>query len=289
MNIVSKWRYKIEQYHNTLSTILTKTQTNDRTGVGIKQVFGVQHRYDVSKSFPLITTKFMPFKSILSELLWMLEGSGNERRLAEIRFGEKSNKPTIWSANTNAPYWKNNPNRTNEDGDMGRVYGKQWRDWNGVTDQIANLISGLKTDPTSRRHIVTAWNPSELDKMALPPCHMFFQCHVDGDTLHLQMYQRSADMFLGVPFNIAFYSLLLMIIAQEVNLKPGEFIHDIGNAHIYSSHYSQAEEQLENFAMGGFPQPTVEIANKPIFDLSMNDFTLINYKSYGKIFAPMAI
>lgn len=207
----------------------------DRTGTGTRALFGKTMRFDLSSGlFPAVTTKKLAFKAVKSELLWFLEGSSDDNRLKELNGSDK----TIWTANGEADYWKP---KAKFPGDLGRVYGVQWRKWqrpDGTTvDQIAEVIEGIKKDPNGRRHIVTAWNPGELDQMALPPCHMFFQFFVADGKLSLYMHQRSCDMFLGVPFNIASYSLLLAMVAQVTGLKQGEFIHSLGDAHIYNNHF----------------------------------------------------
>jgi thymidylate synthase len=257
------------------------TDRADRTGTGVRSLFGVQTTFDIRNSFPLLTTKKMNLASIASELLWFIEGSGDERRLAEIRFGkprdELTAKQTIWTANAQADYWKS---KAKFEGDLGRVYGVQWRKWkpaavsyNSVAelsalmgpeargtftsnpgmaggtsaffgqyfppevDQLANLIEGIKNDPFGRRHILTAWNPGELDQMALPPCHVMCQFYVSGRELSCLLYQRSNDLFLGSPYNIASYAMLTMMIAQVCGLKPGDFIYSQGDVHIYHNHF----------------------------------------------------
>ena len=223
----------MKQYLDALKYVLENgTDRKDRTGIGTRAVFGMQMRFNLENSFPAITTKKLAWNAVASELLWFIEGSNDERRLAEILHETRSSeKKTIWTANANASYWKPKAKFV---GDLGRVYGVQWRRWQSVDgkeiDQLMNAINMIKEDPTSRRIIVNAWNPGEIDKMALPPCHTFFQFFVADGKLSLQMYQRSCDMFLGVPFNIASYSLLLQMVAQVTNLKPGEFIHTFGDS-----------------------------------------------------------
>ena len=258
----------------------------DRTGTGTIGVFGMQSRYDLSLGFPAVTTKKLAFKACLSELLWFLEGSNDERRLCEILHGNRnSDKKTIWTGNATSKYWLPNAQFI---GDLGRVYGVQWRDFGGV-DQVVGLINGIKNDPYGRRHIITAWNPAELDQMALPPCHCFAQFYVSADgKLSCQMYQRSCDMFLGVPFNIASYSLLTHMIAQVCGLEAGEFVHVLGDAHIYLNHVEQVKEQL---AREPLPLPTLWI-NPDVQDIltfTMEDFRLDGYNSYASIKAPMAV
>ena len=258
----------------------------DRTGTGTIGVFGMQSRYDLSIGFPAVTTKKLAFKACLSELLWFLEGSNDERRLCEILYGNRnSDKKTIWTDNAMSKYWLP---KTQFIGDLGRVYGVQWRDFGGV-DQVVGLINGIKNDPYGRRHIITAWNPGQLDQMALPPCHCFAQFYVSADgKLSCQMYQRSCDMFLGVPFNIASYSLLTHMIAQVCGLEAGEFVHVLGDAHIYLNHVEQVKEQL---AREPLPLPTLWINPdvRDILNFTMEDFRLDGYNSYASIKAPMAV
>ena len=258
----------------------------DRTGTGTIGVFGMQQRYDLTKGFPAVTTKKLAFKACLSELLWFLEGSNDERRLSEILHGTRDNeKRTIWTDNATSDYWKS---KAKFEGDLGRVYGVQWRDFGGV-DQVLELVNGIKKDPYGRRHILTAWNPAQLDQMALPPCHCFAQFYVSADgKLSCQMYQRSCDMFLGVPFNIASYSLLTHMIAQVCGLEAGEFVHVLGDAHIYLNHVEQVKEQL---AREPLPLPTLWINPdvRDILTFTMEDFRLDGYNSYASIKAPMAV
>jgi thymidylate synthase len=242
-------------------------------------------RFDMSKGFPALTTKKLAWKAVRSELLWFLEGSGDENRLKELNGSDK----TIWSANAEAPYWKP---KAKFDGDLGRVYGVQWRAWqkpDGTTvDQIAEAIRLIKEEPTSRRIIVNAWNPGELDQMALPPCHMFFQFFVADGKLSLFMHQRSCDMFLGVPFNIASYSLLLHMVAQVTGLTAHEFVHSLGDTHIYNNHFDAVKEQL---AREPYPFPTLKLNPevKDIFSFKMEDIELEGYESHPTIKAPMAV
>jgi thymidylate synthase len=277
----------MKTYLDNLKFVLDHGQErSDRTGVGTIGVFGMQSRYDLSKGFPAVTTKKLAFKACLSELLWFLEGSNDERRLCEILYGNRnSDKKTIWTDNAMSKYWLP---KTQFIGDLGRVYGVQWRDFGGV-DQVVGLINGIKNDPYGRRHIITAWNPAELDQMALPPCHCFAQFYVSADgKLSCQMYQRSCDMFLGVPFNIASYSLLTHMIAQVCGLEAGEFVHVLGDAHIYLNHVEQVKEQL---AREPLPLPTLWINPeiKDILKFTMEDFRLDGYNSYASIKAPMAV
>ncbi len=297
----------MKQYNDALKFILENgVKSEDRTGEGTLSYFGYQMRFDLQKGFPAVTTKKLAWKAVLSELLWFLEGSGDERRLAEILHGSREArtengvlKPTIWTDNANAPYWKP---KAKFEGDLGRVYGVQWRSWKTgrkqwissseseevVIDQIANLIHDLKTNPYSRRHILTAWNVAELDQMALPPCHTFAQFYVRNGKLSCQMYQRSADFFLGVPFNIASYSLLVHMLAQVCDLEVGEFVHTFGDAHIYLNHIDAVKEQL---AREPYDLPTLKM-NKDVKDINgfkMEDFELVNYKHHPSIKAPMAV
>ena len=276
----------MKTYLDALKYVLDNgTVRGDRTGTGTIGVFGMQQRYDLTKGFPAVTTKKLAFKACLGELLWFIEGSGDERRLAEITHGDPEGKTTIWTANALSSYWIP---KARYQGDLGRVYGVQWRDFNG-TDQLMQLIEGIKQDPYGRRHIITAWNPAELDQMALPPCHCFAQFYVSADNkLSCQMYQRSCDMFLGVPFNVASYSLLTHMIAQVCGLGVGEFVHVLGDAHIYLNHVEQVKEQLSREPL---PAPTLWI-NPEVRDITkftMEDFRLDNYTSLATIKAPMAV
>lgn len=261
-------------------------QRSDRTGTGTIGVFGMQQRYDLTNGFPAVTTKKLAFKACLSELLWFLEGSSDERRLAEILHGSsEEDKRTIWTDNALASYWLP---KAKFQGDLGRVYGVQWRDFGGV-DQLLKLVEGIKQDPYGRRHIISAWNPAELDQMALPPCHCFAQFYVSADNkLSCQMYQRSCDLFLGVPFNVASYSLLTHMIAQVCGLGVGEFVHVLGDAHIYLNHVEQVKQQLSREPL---PAPTLWINPdvKDITNFTMKDFRLDGYQSHGTIKAPMAV
>ncbi len=258
---------------------------NSRAG-NVRKSFGYQMRFDLNKGFPAITTKKLAWKSVVSELLWFLEGSNNERRLAEILYNDKEknleNKKTIWTQNAQSDYWKP---KSKFDGDVGRIYGVQWRDFNGI-DQIEKLIHEIKKNPDSRRHILTAWNPAELHMMSLPPCHAFSQFFISNNQLSCQLYQRSCDMFLGVPFNIASYSLLAHILAKECNLQVGEFIHTLGDFHIYHEHFNQVEEQLQRKPK---QLPELFFEHKKINDYKVEDFILKNYNSHPKIFANMNV
>jgi thymidylate synthase len=241
-------------------------------------------RFNLQEGFPATTTKKLAWRAVVSELLWFLEGSSDERRLAEILHGTRDTaKNTIWTANAEASYWQD---KARFPGDLGRVYGVQWRDFGGV-DQVTKLIDDLKTNPDSRRHIISAWNPPELDRMALPPCHVMAQFDVTNGYLSCQMYQRSCDMFLGVPFNIASYSLLTHIIARECGLKVGDFVWTGGDCHIYSNHYEAVEVQL---ARDPKPLPTlVFTTGKKIADYVVDDFVLDNYNPDPAIKAEMAV
>ncbi|HYD89370.1 MAG TPA: thymidylate synthase [Vitreimonas sp.] len=245
----------------------------DRTGTGTRGVFGRQLRFDLSQGFPLLTTKKLHLKSIILELLWFLRGDSNVRWLQEQGV-------TIWDE------W------ANEEGELGPVYGKQWRSWESkdgrVIDQIANVVQSIKTNPNSRRHIVSAWNPAEVDQMALPPCHCLFQFFVADDKLSCQLYQRSADVFLGVPFNIASYALLTQMMAQVTGLQPGDFVHTFGDAHLYHNHFDQARLQLTRTPYAP-PQMLINPERKDIFAFEYGDFTLQNYVAHPTIRAPIAV
>ena len=252
----------------------------------VKKSFGYQMRFDLQEGFPAVTTKKLAWKAMVSELLWFLEGSNDERRLAEILYEDKrdnlEDKNTIWTQNANAEYWKQ---KSKFSGDVGRIYGVQWRDFNGV-DQLKNLIEGLKKDPDSRRHILTAWNPAELHNMSLPPCHAFSQFYLSDNKLSCQLYQRSCDMFLGVPFNIASYSILIHIIAKECGYEVGEFIHSLGDFHIYEEHFEQVKIQLTREPK---KLPVLKFNQKKIHEYKTSDFELINYEHHPKIMAPMNV
>ncbi|MGX1588325.1 thymidylate synthase [Brevundimonas diminuta] len=261
------------QYLNLLQHILDNgVRRDDRTGTGTLGVFGRQMRFDLSKGFPLLTTKKLHTRSIFIELLWFLRGETNIAWL-------KDNGVSIWDE------W------ADVDGDLGPVYGKQWRSWaapNGASiDQIQKLVHGLKTNPNSRRHIVSAWNPADVDDMALPPCHCLFQFFVAEGKLSCQLYQRSADVFLGVPFNIASYALLTHMLAKVVGLEPGDFVHTFGDAHLYLNHLEQAELQLSRAPL---PLPTLSVADKnDLFGFELSDFVLNDYQSWPHIKAAVAV
>lgn len=276
-------------YLAQLQSILDEgVDRSDRTGVGTRSLFGLHSRYDLSKGFPAVTTKKLVWKSMVSELLWFVSGSGNIRDLKEIYAHNK-----LWDLNYE-DYLKRQGLDTN-DGDMGRVYGQQWRQWRTVdgrkVDQLQDAIDLIRNNPDSRRIIVNAWNPGEADAkdVALPPCHSFFQFYVANGKLSLNMYQRSADMFLGVPLNIASYSLLLHMIAKITNLKVGEFVHSIGDAHIYLDAVEQCKEQLSREPL---PLPTLVIEDRgqtEIDDFVMSDFSLDGYQCHSAIKAKMAV
>ncbi|HZC16050.1 MAG TPA: thymidylate synthase [Caulobacteraceae bacterium] len=261
------------QYLDLLADILANgVRRDDRTGTGTLGVFGRQIRFDLARGFPLLTTRRLHRKSIILELLWYLRGETNVRWLQERGV-------SIWDE------W------ADKDGELGPVYGKQWRSWaapDGRTiDQIANVVAQIREDPTSRRHIVTAWNPAEIDDMALPPCHSLFQFFVADGRLSCQLYQRSGDIFLGVPFNIASYALLTLMVAQVTGLKPGEFVHTFGDTHLYLNHVEQAREQLERTPL---PFPTMKLAPKSdLFAFEYEDFKLEGYHPHPAISAPIAV
>lgn len=265
---------KMQQYLQLLQHIIdTGNEKSDRTGTGTTSVFGYQMRFDLQKGFPLVTTKKLHLKSIIHELLWFLKGETNIAYL-------KENNVKIWDE------W------ADENGDLGPVYGKQWRSWEAadgqVYDQIKDVLHQIKTNPDSRRMIVNAWNVGDLSKMALSPCHALFQFYVADGKLSCQLYQRSADVFLGVPFNIASYALLTMMMAQVCGLEYGDFIHTFGDVHLYSNHIEQAKLQLsrEPFAL---PQMKLNPEVKDLFEFSIDDFTLENYESHPHIKAPVAV
>lgn len=259
----------MKQYHDFLQHILTKGEAkSDRTGTGTISTFGYQMRFDLSEGFPLITTKKVHWPSVVHELLWFIAGETNIQYL-------KENKVRIWDE------W------ADDNGDLGPVYGKQWRDFGGV-DQLEQVIEQIKNNPSSRRHIVSSWNVPQLSQMALPPCHLLFQFYVNNGKLSLQLYQRSGDAFLGIPFNIASYSLLLLMIAQVTGLKPGEFVHTIGDAHIYNDHLKQVATQLQRKP---YPNPTVKLNPEitSIFDFKYEDIELQNYEHHPTIKAKVSV
>ena len=264
----------MKQYLDLLRRVRHEgTPKSDRTGTGTLSVFGHQMRFDLGEHFPALTTKKLHFKSIIHELLWFLRGESNIRYL-------RDNGVTIWDE------W------ADENGELGPVYGVQWRSWRtadgAVIDQIAGVVDQIKANPDSRRMIVTAWNPGEIDKMALAPCHAFFQFYVNDGALSCQMYQRSADVFLGVPFNIASYSLLTLMMARVTGLKPGEFVHTLGDAHLYLNHLEQADEQLNREPLPP-PQMRINPDVEDIFGFRYEDFELIDYRTHPSIPAPIAV
>ena len=264
----------MKQYHDLLQHILDNgTKKEDRTGTGTVSVFGYQMRFDLNEGFPCLTTKKLHLRSIIHELLWFLKGDTNIQYL-------KENNVSIWDE------W------ADEDGNLGPVYGSQWRSWPAADgrhiDQITQVLDQLKNNPNSRRIIVSAWNVGEIDKMALPPCHAFFQFYVADGKLSCQLYQRSADTFLGVPFNIASYALLTMMMAQVCGLKPGDFVHTLGDAHLYSNHLEQAKLQLTR-DFRPLPQLKINPEIKDLFDFKYEDFELVNYDPHPHIKAAVAI
>lgn len=311
-----------QAYHDLCRRVLeTGKNKDDRTNTGTLSVFGHQMRFDLSKGFPLLTTKKVSFKLIATELIWFMRGDTNIKYLLEYNnniwnewaflkwiesddyngpdmtnFGHRA----LVDENFNEAYKKqlkifkdkilNDTDFSKKYGDLGNVYGKQWRNFetkNGSTDQLMEVIEGIKNNPTSRRHIISAWNPGEIDTMALPPCHTMFQFYVQDNKLSCQLYQRSADIFLGVPFNIASYSLLTHLIAKECNLEVGEFVHTFGDAHIYSNHIDAVNEQLSR---DSFEPPTLKInTDKSIFDIEYEDLEIINYQAHPAIKAPIAV
>jgi thymidylate synthase len=299
----------LKQYHDLLKDILANGELRqDRTGVGTLSVFGRQVRFDLQEGFPAITTKKLAWKSVVGELLWFIEGSGDERRLAEIIYGTRdSSRNTIWSGNATSPYWSP---KAKFSGDLGRVYGVQWRTWRKYieqkdfsdneypakvaadrykVDQLQNLIDSIKNDPFGRRHILSAWNVAELDQMALPPCHVMSQYYVSNSgKLSCHMYQRSWDLYLGAPFNIASYALLTHMIAQVCGLEVGELVISSGDTHLYSNHIDQVKEQLTRKE---YPLPKLWLNPdiKDIDSFTMNDVKLIDYVSHGPLPAPMAV
>jgi thymidylate synthase len=264
----------MQNYLDLMRDILANgARKTDRTGTGTLSLFGRQLRFDLSKGFPLVTTKKLHLKSIIYELLWFLNGDTNVKYLND-------HGVTIWNE------W------ADENGELGPVYGSQWRSWpapNGqAIDQISQVINQIKKKPDSRRHIVSAWNPAEVDKMALPPCHAMFQFYVAEGKLSCQLYQRSADYFLGVPFNIASYALLTLMFAQQCDLEPGEFVWTGGDVHLYTNHLEQAQLQLTRQPL---PLPSLQIKRRPvsIFDYQFEDFEIVNYQSHPSIKAPIAV
>jgi thymidylate synthase len=303
----------MKQYLDLLQDILDNGEIkDDRTGVGTISVFGRNLRFDLRRGFPAVTTKKLAWRACKGELLWFLEGSNDERRLAEITHGTSDGTVTIWTPNALAPYWKP---KAKFEGDLGRVYGVQWRHWQTPiehkqetfkdefgnqynrggayhvkeTDQIKNLIEGLKKDPNGRRHIINAWNTGELDQMALPPCHVMSQFYVNkNNELSCHMYQRSVDVFLGLPFNIASYALLTHLIAQVCGMGVAELIISTGDTHIYQNHLDQVKEQLQREPLAP-PTLVLNPTVTDIFGFMMNDIVLNDYKSMDSIKAQMAV
>ena len=264
----------MQQYHDLLRLVLDQgSDRDDRTGTGTRSIFGHQMRFDLAAGFPALTTKKLHLRSIIHELLWFLKGDTNTAYL-------KANGVSIWDE------W------ADENGDLGPVYGAQWRSWpapDGTTiDQIAGVVRQIETNPSSRRHIVTAWNPAEVDNMALPPCHCLFQFYVADGKLSCQLYQRSADIFLGVPFNIASYALLTMMVAQVTGLKPGDFVHTLGDAHIYKNHFDQAHLQLSREPKA-LPVMRINPDVTDLFAFTYDDFKLEGYDPHPAISAPIAV
>jgi thymidylate synthase len=264
----------MKQYHDLMRHVLeTGTDKADRTGTGTRSVFGYQMRFNLNEGFPVVTTKKLHLRSIIHELLWFLKGEGNIKYL-------KENGVSIWDE------W------ADENGELGPVYGVQWRSWptpdGGHIDQITKLIEGIKRNPDSRRHIVSAWNVAYVDSMALPPCHTMFQFYVADGKLSCQLYQRSADIFLGVPFNIASYALLTIMVAQVCDLQLGDFVHTFGDAHIYSNHFEQAKLQLSRECRP-LPQMRINPEVKDIFGFKFEDFELLNYDPHPHIKAAVAV
>jgi thymidylate synthase len=288
----------MKQYLDGLKYIMDHGKDReDRTGVGTRSVFGYQMRFDLRNAFPAVTTKKLAWRSVVSELLWMLEGSTDERRLAEILYEkpkeELVGKTTVWTANADKQGKNLGYKNTDTVKELGPVYGHQWRTWDaqlGYVDQIANVLEGLHYDPNGRRHIVSAWNADRVDVMALPPCHTLFQFHVHDNELSCQLYQRSADMFLGVPFNIASYSLLTHMFAQLLNLKVGDFIWTGGDCHIYRNHFDQVNLQLTRTPDTG---PKLEMPNfttlEELVKTKTSDYKLIDYNPQESIKATMAV
>jgi thymidylate synthase len=290
----------MDNYHSLIKKIIDSGSIReDRTNVGTYSLFGEQLRFDLSAGFPAITTKKLAWKSVVSELLWFIEGSGDERRLKELLFNDATvDKKTIWTDNAQSKYWIDRKHKKHQS-DLGRIYGVQWRQWRapvfGVNkmgvrhvDQLQQLIKGIKEDPNGRRHIITAWNPGELELMALPPCHCFAQFYVNNGKLSCQMYQRSADIFLGVPFNIASYALFTHMIAQCCDLSVGELIITFGDVHLYKNHLDQAHIQLDRKPFS-YPSLKLNPQIKDITKFTMSDISLENYQSHEAISAPMAV
>ena len=284
----------MKQYLDLLKNVLENGKLReDRTGVGTRSVFGRQVRFDLQKGFPLLTTKKMSIKSIIAELLWFIEGSTDERRLAEILFNKPRkdliNKKTIWTENANSEYWKS---KANFEGDCGRIYGAQWRSWKNkndeTIDQLKNVIDSIKKDPASRRHLVVAFNPGELNEMSLPPCHVMFQFYIENNKLSCMWSQRSVDIPLGLPYNIASYAALTHLVAQCCNLNVGELIGSLGDCHIYENQIEGCMEQLIRKPTS-LPSIILNPDIKDINDFKLSDIELVNYNSQGPIYFPFSV
>lgn len=276
-----------KQYLDLLTRILREGDDRETRNGWTRALFGEQMRFDVTlDAFPLLTTKKVYFKGVLAELLWFIEGSNDENRLKELLGTDN----TFWTPNAESPYWKP---KAEFPGDLGRIYGVQWRSWRGAdgntVDQLAECIEGIKDDPYGRRHIVSAWNPAELGQMALPPCHMFYQFYVRGEHLDLFMHQRSCDMFLGVPFNIASYALLLMLVAQVTGYKPGVFTHSLGDVHIYHDHFNAVLEQINRKPIRPLPTVALTKSIKDIDGFRMENVHLIGYRHHPAIKATLNV
>ena len=283
INLAKRWSFNMKQYLDALKYIMDNgADKPTRTRVDTRGVFGMQFRYNMADGFPAMTTKKLAFNAAKAELLWFISGSSDVKELQKLGCH-------IWDANAEADYWKP---KARFEGDLGRVYGVQWRNWQApdgrTIDQLQDVIERIKKNPYDRRLIVSAWNPGEIDQMALPPCHSFYQFSVADNKLSVHMYQRSCDMFLGVPFNIASYSLFLHMVAQVTDLQPGEFVHTLGDAHIYHNHFDQVKEQI---LREPFPLPKLRLNPevKNIDDFKMNDIELVDYQCHPGIKAPMAV
>ncbi len=283
INLAKRWSFNMKQYLDALKYIMDNgADKPTRTRVDTRGVFGMQFRYNMADGFPAMTTKKLAFNAAKAELLWFISGSSDVKELQKLGCH-------IWDANAEADYWKP---KARFEGDLGRVYGVQWRNWQApdgrTIDQLQDVIERIKKNPYDRRLIVSAWNPGEIDQMALPPCHSFYQFSVADNKLSVHMYQRSCDMFLGVPFNIASYSLFLHMVAQVTDLQPGEFVHTLGDAHIYHNHFDQVKEQI---LREPFPLPKLRLNPevKNIDDFKMDDIELVDYQCHPGIKAPMAV
>lgn len=278
----------MKQYLDILKNVLENGEDRpDRTGTGTRSLLGIQFRCNLNDGFPCLTTKKLLWKSAIGEILWWLEGSGDERRLAEIIHekprSELVNKKTVWTANANADYWKP---KAKFEGDLGRPYGVQVRNWNGKTDQLINVINEIKKNPYGRRHLITSWNPSELDQMALPPCHYNVQFYISNGKLSSLLTMRSLDIFLGMPFDIVMYAALTHIIAKECGYGVGELVLNATDAHIYHNHFDAVKEQLSRNPK---QLPILNLNHKALLSYNVSDFKLENYDPYPSIKAPMAV